>query len=59
MRTRPAMIIIKMVTTLQMTKTMFTRLAMDTLSELIVIVITRMILDRYIVSFRKNEFAYV
>ena len=39
-RTRPAMMIVKIVETLQMTKTILVRLAIDTLNELILIRIT-------------------
>ncbi len=38
--TRPAIIIVNIVNTLQMTKTILARLAADTLSELILIIIT-------------------
>jgi len=41
MRTRPAMIITKIVSTLQITKTILARLAIDTLSEFILMAITK------------------
>ena len=40
MRTRPAMMIVKIVSTLQMTKTILARFVATTLSELILIIIT-------------------
>jgi hypothetical protein len=39
-RTRPAMMIVKIVETLQMTRTILVRLAIDTLNELILMRIT-------------------
>ena len=41
MRTRPAMMIVKIVSTLQMTKTILARFVTDTLNELILIIITK------------------
>jgi hypothetical protein len=56
MRTRPAMIIVRIVNTLQITKTILARLAIDTLSELIFIIITK----NYIINIinLRNEYTY-